>query len=185
MKQTSDAITIAEAVLYKASEIDYRLKLPDTAEAIDRKVQAWASVFNSSGENGAGTVVWLFEALAAVDSHYSKSNAFPIMPGDVVDKATKPIFTSSRERMTAWLLEWMTKYPLSNFVQTVLDIEWYPESRERAEASIESRNWLLERLDSVVDQFMAMGWEAAHAKGLGAPLPPSVDPFGVTRALGQ
>lgn len=173
MQNTNNLNDIAASVLTKIAIIDPRFKVDD--DKLDLTIQAWAEILDVPH-------MWKLEALQAVANHYKKSE-FIITPAAVVKGVQDLPFTSSRERITAWLIEWMTKYPLSNFVQTVLDIEWYPESRDRDEASIESRNWLLERLDSIVDQFMEMGWETAHAKGLGAPLPPSVDPFGVTRAL--
>lgn len=173
LKNSNNLDDIASSVLTKISILDSRFKVDDSK--LDVTIQAWAEVLDVPH-------MWKLEALQAVADHYRVSE-YVITPAAIVRSVNSMPYTSSRERMTGWVIDWMTRNPFANFVQTATGLDWYPDSREKIDASAEARDWLRSNLDEVVNRFMAQGWETARARAVGAPMPPSVDPFGFSAAI--
>lgn len=109
---TSAAVDIATKVLIKARMIDYRMRLGSTDEENAAQIAAWAEVFD-------GEPVWPREALDAVAAHYKKSNAFQIMPGDVLEFCKRQPVTSSPEHVS-WFLDRWAQHPWSTAIEELV-----------------------------------------------------------------
>lgn len=147
------SLAIATQVLVKARIVDTRMRLGTTETESDAQIMAWAEIFD-------GEPVWPKEALDAVAAHYKKSNAFPIMPGDVVDYCKRQPVTSSREHIE-WVIDLHVNHPWSQTIQTLVgrpipqlepdtdDVDDKPRLVEKRRAFInEYRGY-------IVDQIMA------------------------------
>lgn len=100
---TPTTIDIATKVLAKARIMDYRMRLGSTEDESAAQIMAWAECFD-------GQPIWPQEALDAVAQHYRNKNAFPLMPGDVLDHCRRQPVWSSAEHVSAWL-DWAVEHP--------------------------------------------------------------------------
>ena len=108
--QTS--IAIATRVLSAAKMVDYRMRLNSTLEDDQAQIATWAEMFD-------GEPVWPSEAMGAVKAHYAKSNAFPLMPGDVIEHCKRQPVTSSPEHVS-WFLDRWAQHPWSTAIEELV-----------------------------------------------------------------
>lgn len=168
MKNTNDPEIIASAVLTKISVLDRRFNLEP--EKADITIQAWAEVLDIRSPS----YIWLNESLDAVKTHYQESE-FSITPKDIIDRVAKMPMDSSPERLREWILDFGTKYPFANAVQTMAQMDFYPSvgSADKDEASRQMHNWLTENLNQVQANITRIGWQRGidHVRG-GPEIPP-------------
>jgi len=97
-------VRIAAAVIAEAAGIDTRIRKGlANQEALDRQIESWARVFQ-------GQPIWPREALEAVAEHYRNGDAFPIMPGNILEYCKRQPVWSSPEHAAAWL-DWAAENP--------------------------------------------------------------------------
>ncbi|QBP33300.1 hypothetical protein SEA_BRUTONGASTER_85 [Gordonia phage BrutonGaster] len=174
MQQSKDPVEIAEAVLWKASVLDAKMKLPDDPQQLDFKIQAWASVFEADGD------IWLHEAIRAVDDHYRKSS-YALMPKNIVDYVHALPKDSSRERLQDWIIG-QGRHPYAQNVQTMAGVT-FDQTGDPEEARAQYQRWLRENLEELTDLIMGK-YTAGVAKIQGQPVRNSmIDPYGLADVL--
>lgn len=147
------SLAIATQVLSKARIVDPRMRLGTTDTESDAQIMAWAEIFD-------GEPVWPKEALDAVSAHYKKSNAFPIMPGDVLTYCKTQPLTSSREHVSWWLDKW-AQHPWSTAIEEKVGRpipQLEPDSSDAADKPrlIEQRRAFIDKhRDYFIDQILA------------------------------
>lgn len=134
---TEKAATLAGEVLDLASRLDVRIR-EAAISALDAMVAAWAQCFD--GQN-----VWLSEARDAVIFHYSKSNAFPIMPGDVIAFCARCPVYSSREHASDFLTFWAA-HPYSDAIEAHTGVRPPQFNVPEGMSFTDERQFLAERL---------------------------------------
>ncbi|UZF43189.1 hypothetical protein [Rhodococcus rhodochrous] len=146
---------IAAVVITEASNIDPRFgkQIPNEKQ-LHGRVRSWAKVFERNG------AVWPQEALDAVYAHYERADAFPIMPGDVIEYCAKQPVASSREHVSWWLDRW-AQHPWSTAIEEKVGRpipQLEPDSNDTADAPrlIEKRRAFIdEQRDFFIDQIIA------------------------------
>ncbi|QAU06609.1 hypothetical protein SEA_WILLIAMBOONE_106 [Gordonia phage WilliamBoone] len=167
-------MAIAEAVLFKASVLDSRMRMPDDISDLEFKIESWASVFTHAGG------MWLLESIAAVDHHYQTSR-YALMPKDVVDYVHRLPMDSSRERLQEWILG-QGRHPFAQNVQTMAGME-FNQSGDPEQAKVEYQRWLVDNLDELTDRIYGR-WTEGVAKIKGQAVRSSVlDPYGLADVL--
>lgn len=123
---------LAVKVLRYASIRDDRIQFSDA------KCLAWAQLFKDQK-------VWLTEALEAVDKHYRKPNAFPIMAGDVIAYCESQPVYSSADHASQFLAE-ACRHPYSDWIENHTGVR--PPVPEGADAlrGDEQKQYLIEKL---------------------------------------
>lgn len=125
------------AVMRRAKAFDNRF--PDFS---DERLDAWHAMLGDS--------CWPDEALDGVKAHYSRSNAFPLMPGDVLSFCQAQPPWSSEAHAAEFLRKWCM-YPYSGMIGRQSGIQEpvfaIPESVGRHG----EKNYLIERLRAWVD----------------------------------
>lgn len=103
-------VRIAAAVIAEAAGIDTRIRKGlGSQDALDRQIESWARVFH-------GQPIWPLEALEAVAEHYRNGDAFPIMPGNILEACKRQPVWSSPEH-ASWFLDRWAQHPWSTAIE--------------------------------------------------------------------
>lgn len=148
------AVEIATKVLAKAAIFDPRIQV--TRETII----AWSECFGSHQ-------VWPREALNAVTEHYSKSNPFPLMPGDIIEFCKAQPIWSSNEHARHFLVKW-ADHPMSTAIADQTGIQppqphipdgllWPEEKQLRIEAL---KKWIVDNEGPLVGAILSRQYNA-------------------------
>lgn len=134
---------VARQVIKRAVALDPRFPNPSKPAEKAELVDAWESVLDGK--------VWPDEAVKAVAVHYGRSNAFPIMPGDVVAYCQAQPAWSSAEHAREFLRKWC-QHPYSGAIGMQAGIEEplfaIPESVVRDD----HKKYLIHRLNAWVSE---------------------------------
>lgn len=141
---------IAKNVLKLAAELDARMSTPTTG-----RVNAWTTILTGQ--------VWPTEAESAVIAHYRDPNAFPLMPGDVIDYCNRQPVWSSEEHARDWIMRIAVQIPYSGAIEAysgvrepIIEIPAeIARERHRAYLIAKLTEWATPRLDELATAIVA------------------------------
>lgn len=154
----TDYREVAKLVIKTATALDRRLVAPKSQ--VVESIGMWGEAFKGK--------VWPTEGVEAVFDHYSKPNAFPIMPGDVISYCAKTEPWSSPEHAKAFLWDW-AEQPYSHQIEDftgvpepVLDTEHPDPSVRRSLASSLLKKWVSENEAELIEALIARKYRSPH-----------------------
>ncbi len=157
---------IAKSVLRTAASLDHRID--SWFAGFDNGTQklhisTWARVFENK--------TWPQEAVEAVFDHYSKPNAFRIMPGDIVDYCARQPIWSSPDHVISTFRRYAVEQPFSLAFEHYSGVRPPQEvydvgAADRAAASRMVSEWLESNLDEIVASVIKR--QTASPRELGA-----------------
>ena len=143
---------VAVEILKLVSGFDARIRSLSTEDK-RMMTEAWTLAFDGK--------VWPEEGRRAVVEHYSKSNAFPIMPGDVITYCAKQPPWSSEDHARAFLLEKCNEpYSpvITDFTGICTPVFKVPEGDQRSRKAWEAEKlhaWVVENMDRLIAGLMS------------------------------
>ena len=153
---------VAKTVLKCAAGLDRRMVASD--EQLKNSIDMWALAFEGK--------VWPTEGIEAVIEHYSKPNAFPIMPGDVISYCAKKEPWSSPDHAKAFLWDW-AEHPYSHIIEDFTGVPepvlepvsgtGHPDPEvRRSLASSVLKKWVSENEARLVEALIARKYRSPH-----------------------